>query len=73
MRPKTIIYPELAHDIRDGLDPLVVWKLDRLGQSTKDILAVADDLSAAVSVCASLTGTLAATDSPTGRGSSYSR
>lgn len=59
--------------MRDGMDTLVVWKLDRLGRSTKDILTVADDLSDRGIGLRVLTGTLAGTYSPTGRGSSSSR
>lgn len=54
--------------MRDGMDTLVVWKLDRLGRSTKDILTVADDLSDRGISLRVLTGTLAGTYSPTGEG-----
>lgn len=54
--------------MRDGVDTLVVWKLDRLGRSTKDILTVADDLSDRGIGLRVLTGTLAGTYSPTGEG-----
>jgi len=54
--------------MRDGTDTLVVWKLDRLGRSTKDILTVADDLSDRGIGLRVLAGTLAGTYSPTGEG-----
>lgn len=54
--------------MRDGVDTLVVWKLDRLGRSTKDILTVADGLSDRGIGLRVLTGTLAGTYSPTGEG-----
>ncbi|WP_324654091.1 recombinase family protein [Georgenia sp. H159] len=54
--------------MRDGMDTLAVWKLDRLGRSTKDILTVADDLSDRGIGLRVLTGTLAGTYSPTGEG-----
>ncbi|WP_454083461.1 recombinase family protein [Georgenia sp. Marseille-Q6866] len=54
--------------MRDGTDTLVVWKLDRLGRSTKDILTVADDLSDRGIGLRVLTGTLAGTYSPGGGG-----
>lgn len=56
------------HYMRDGMDALVVWKLDRLGRSTKDVLTVADDLSDRGIGLRVLTGTLAGTYSPTGEG-----
>jgi DNA invertase Pin-like site-specific DNA recombinase len=47
-------------------DTLVVWKLDRLGRSVKDVLTIADDLHArAVRI---LTGKLSGSYSPTGEG-----
>lgn len=54
--------------LRDGMDTLVVWKLDRLGRSTKDVLTIADDLSDRGVGLRVLTGTLAGTYTPTGEG-----
>jgi DNA invertase Pin-like site-specific DNA recombinase len=52
--------------MRDGMDALVVWKLDRLGRSAEDILTVADDLSDRRIGLRVLTGTLAGIYTPTG-------
>lgn len=53
--------------VRAG-DTLVVWKLDRLGRSVRDILAIADDLHARGVQLRILTGTLTGTYSPRGEG-----
>lgn len=49
-------------------DTLVVWKLDRLGRSVKDVLTIADDLYDQGIGLRVLTGTLAGTYTPTGEG-----
>ena len=49
-------------------DELVVWRLDRLGRSTKEILTIADDLHARGVGLRILTGTLAGVYTPTGEG-----
>jgi DNA invertase Pin-like site-specific DNA recombinase len=56
-------------ELRGG-DTLVVWKLDRLGRSVKDVLTIADDLHArGVGVGVKiLTGKLSGTYSPAGEG-----
>jgi DNA invertase Pin-like site-specific DNA recombinase len=51
-----------------GGDTLVVWKLDRLGRSVKDVLTIADDLNARGVGVKILTGKLSGTYSPTGEG-----
>ncbi len=53
--------------MRDG-DTLCVWKLDRLGRSTKDVLTIAEDLHARGISLRILTGTLAGSYSPKGEG-----
>lgn len=53
--------------MRDG-DTLCVWKLDRLGRSTKDVLTIAEDLHARGISLRILTGTLAGSYSPRGEG-----
>ena len=53
--------------MRDG-DTLTVWKLDRLGRSTKDVLTIAEDLHARGIALRILTGTLAGSYSPKGEG-----
>jgi DNA invertase Pin-like site-specific DNA recombinase len=53
--------------IREG-DTLTVWKLDRLGRSTKDVLTIAEDLHARGIALRILTGTLAGSYSPKGEG-----
>jgi DNA invertase Pin-like site-specific DNA recombinase len=53
--------------MRDG-DTLCVWKLDRLGRSTKDVLTIAEDLHARGVSLRILTGTLAGCYSPSGEG-----
>lgn len=53
--------------VRAG-DTLVVWKLDRLGRSTRELLAIADDLHARGVQLRILTGTLTGTYSPRGEG-----
>lgn len=53
--------------MREG-DTLVVWKLDRLGRSTKDVLTIAEDLHSRGIGLRILTGTLAGTYSPRGEG-----
>ena len=53
--------------LRPG-DTLVVWKLDRLGRSVKDVLTVADDLHARGIGVRILTGKLSGSYSPTGEG-----
>jgi DNA invertase Pin-like site-specific DNA recombinase len=49
-------------------DTLVVWKLDRLGRSVKDVLTIADDLHARGIGVRILTGTLSGSYSPAGEG-----
>src|SRR5271157_5472231 len=49
-------------------DTLVVWKLDRLGRSVKDVLTIADDLHARGIGVQILTGKLSGSYSPTGEG-----
>jgi DNA invertase Pin-like site-specific DNA recombinase len=53
--------------LRDG-DTLVVWKLDRLGRSVKDVLTIADDLHTRGIGVKILTGKLSGSYSPTGEG-----
>ncbi|MFD3516080.1 recombinase family protein [Streptomyces sp. NPDC058657] len=53
--------------MREG-DTLCVWKLDRLGRSTKDVLTIAEDLHACGISLRILTGTLAGSYSPKGEG-----
>jgi DNA invertase Pin-like site-specific DNA recombinase len=53
--------------LRPG-DTLVVWKLDRLARSVKDVLTIADDLHAKGIGVRILTGKLSGTYSPTGEG-----
>ncbi len=52
----------------DNGDVLVVWKLDRLGRSVKDVLTIADDLHEGGVGLRILTGKLAGTYSPAGEG-----
>ena len=49
-------------------DELVVWKLDRLGRSVKEVLTLADELHERGIGLRILTGTLAGTYTPTGEG-----
>lgn len=49
-------------------DVLLVWKLDRLGRSVKDVLTIADELYERGVALRILTGTLAGTYTPTGEG-----
>jgi len=49
-------------------DSLVVWRLDRLARSVKDILIIADDLHGRGIGLRILTGVLAGTYTPTGEG-----
>jgi DNA invertase Pin-like site-specific DNA recombinase len=62
--------PELkaALDYLRSGDTLVVWKLDRLGRSVKDVLVIADDLHSRGVGLRILTGKLAGQYSPTGEG-----
>ena len=53
--------------LRPG-DTLVVWKLDRLGRSVKEVLTIADDLHARGIGVRILTGKLAGSYSPAGEG-----
>jgi len=53
--------------LRSG-DVLLVWKLDRLGRSVKDVLTIADELYDRGVALRILTGTLAGTYTPTGEG-----
>ncbi len=53
--------------LRTG-DTLVVWKLDRLGRSVKDVLTIADDLHACGVGVRILTGKLSGSYSPAGEG-----
>jgi DNA invertase Pin-like site-specific DNA recombinase len=57
---------ELDHLRPDAGDTLVVWKLDRLGRSIKDLLTIADDLHSRGIGLRILTGTLARAYMPTG-------
>ncbi|WP_374936249.1 recombinase family protein [Streptomyces sp. SM1] len=52
--------------MREG-ETLCVWKLDRLGRSTKDVLTIAEDLRARGIALRVLTGTLASNYAPEGR------
>ncbi|MFH9821620.1 recombinase family protein [Streptomyces sp. NPDC017230] len=56
--------------MREG-DTLCVWKLDRLGRSTKDVLTIAEDLHARGISLRILTGTLAGSYSPKGEGNFF--
>ena len=49
-------------------DTLVVWKLDRLGRSVKEVLTIADDLHARGVGVKILTGKLSGSYSPAGEG-----
>lgn len=53
--------------MREG-DTLCVWKLDKLGRSTKDVLTIAEDLHSRGIALRILTGTLAGNYSPKGEG-----
>lgn len=53
--------------LRDG-DTLIVWKLDRLGRSAKEVLTIAEQLHANGVGLRILTGTLAGHYTPTGEG-----
>jgi DNA invertase Pin-like site-specific DNA recombinase len=53
--------------LRPG-DTLVVWKLDRLGRSVKEVLTIADDLHERGIGVRILTGKLSGTYTPTGEG-----
>jgi len=53
--------------LRSG-DTLVVWKLDRLGRSVKEVLIIADDLHERGIGVRILTGKLSGTYCPTGEG-----
>ena len=53
--------------LRPG-DTLIVWKLDRLGRSVKEVLTIADDLHARGVGVRILTGKLAGSYSPSGEG-----
>ena len=53
--------------LRPG-DTLVVWKLDRLGRSVKEVLTIADDLNARGVGVKILTGKLSGSYSPHGEG-----
>ncbi|MFJ7492193.1 recombinase family protein [Streptomyces sp. NPDC097727] len=57
-----------ALDYLRGGDTLCVWKLDRLGRSTKDVLTIAEDLHSRGIALRILTGTLAGSYSPEGEG-----
>jgi len=58
----------VALDYLRAGDTLVVWKLDRLGRSVKEVLTIADDLHARVIGVRILTGKLSGSYSPTGEG-----
>ena len=53
-------------------DTLVVWRLDRLGRSVKEVLTIADDLHARGTGVTILTGKLSGSYSPPARASSSS-
>jgi DNA invertase Pin-like site-specific DNA recombinase len=53
--------------LRSG-DTLVIWKLDRLGRSVKNVLTICDDLHERGIGVRILTGKLSGTYSPTGEG-----
>ena len=53
--------------VRPG-DTLVVWKLDRLGRSAKELLTIAEDLHAHGVTVKIITGKLSGTYSPKGEG-----
>ena len=56
--------------LRPG-DTLVVWKLDRLGRSVKEVLTIADDLHARGIGVRILTAKLAGSYSPVGEGKGF--
>lgn len=61
--------PELARileQLREG-DAVVIWKLDRLARSTRDLLDIADAIAKAGAGLKSLSEPWADTTSPTGR------
>jgi len=58
----------VALDYLRAGDTLVVWKLDRLGRSVKEVLTIADDLHARGIGVRILTGKLSGSYSPTGEG-----
>ena len=60
--------PAAALDCLRAGDTLVVWKLDRLGRSVKEVLTIADDLHARGIGVRILTGKLSGSYSPTGEG-----
>ncbi len=60
--------PLVALDYLRRGDTLVVWKLDRLGRSVKEVLTIADDLRARGVGVRILTGKLASSYSPAGEG-----
>ena len=62
--------PELQAAMRYARagDTIVVWKLDRAGRSTKEVLTIADDLHERGIGLHILTGKLAGNYSPTGEG-----
>ena len=51
---------------------MLVWELDRLGRSVKEVLTIADDLHAHGIGVRTLTGKLAGSYSPSARASSSS-
>jgi len=57
-----------ALDYLRGGDVLMVWKLDRLGRSVKEVLTIADELYERGVGLRVLTGTLAGTYTPSGEG-----
>ncbi len=61
-----------ALDYLRGSDVLMVWKLDRLGRSVKEVLTIADELYERGVGLRVLTGTLAGTYAPPARASSSS-
>ena len=65
---RTGLAAALDHLRPDAGDTLVVWKLDRLGRSVKDLLTIADDLHSRGIGLRILTGTLAGAYMPTGEG-----
>ncbi|MHB1489926.1 MAG: recombinase family protein [Cellulomonas sp.] len=71
-RPATVRGRWLDRLRPDAGDTLVVWRLDRLGRSVKDLLTVADDLHSRGIGLRILTGTPAGGTRQRGRGGSRS-